>query len=199
MFSYAWAMSLFGAQQMLNLLSPSKAAGAFEGVASATEKELGQSLQSVFKTGDDLQRRMVNLMFGAARPDAQGDGGRADGAGGGAMPVASPTPTPPSPAGDSRESAGGGRAQAGEIPHEADISPDYPFEPHYVEVFGSRMHYIEEGRGDPIVFIHGNPTWSYLWRNVLPHLTSYGRCIAPDLVGYGRGGQAPGEHPGGGR
>lgn len=225
MFSYAWAMSLFGAQQMLNLLSPSKAAGAFEGVASATEKELGQSLQSVFKTGDDLQRRMVNLMFGAARPDAQGDGGRADaatarwptetpgqvgrlsaqpgtqpqgasysaptdsqpsGQGWGAMPVASPTPTPPSPAGDSRESAGGGRAQAGEIPHEADISPDYPFEPHYVEVFGSRMHYIEEGRGDPIVFIHGNPTWSYLWRNVLPHLTSYGRCIAPDLVGYGR-------------
>ena len=39
------------------------------------------------------------------------------------------------------------------------------------------MHYIEEGTGEPIVFIHGNPTWSYLWRNVLPHLVPYGRCI----------------------
>lgn len=48
------------------------------------------------------------------------------------------------------------------------------------------MHYIEEGTGQPIVFIHGNPTWSYLWRNVLPHLTPYGRCIALDLIGYGR-------------
>ena len=53
MFSYTWAMSLFGAQQMLNLLSPSKAAKAFEGVTSATERELGQSLQSVFRAGDE--------------------------------------------------------------------------------------------------------------------------------------------------
>jgi haloalkane dehalogenase len=76
--------------------------------------------------------------------------------------------------------------QRGEIPHEADISPEYPFSPHYVEVLGSKMHYIEEGKGDAIVFLHGNPTWSYLWRNVIPHLSPYGRCIAPDLVGYGR-------------
>src|SRR5438034_5566957 len=53
------------------------------------------------------------------------------------------------------------------------------------EVDGVRMAYVEESRGDPIVLLHGNPTSSYLWRNVLPHLTPLGRCIAPDLVGMG--------------
>jgi haloalkane dehalogenase len=48
------------------------------------------------------------------------------------------------------------------------------------------MHYIEEGSGDPILFLHGQPTSSYLWRNVIPHLTSAGRCIAPDLIGFGK-------------
>jgi haloalkane dehalogenase len=67
-----------------------------------------------------------------------------------------------------------------------DISPDYPYQDHYVEVFGSRMHYIEQGTGDPILLLHGNPTWSYLWRNVIPHLSPLGRVIAPDLIGYGR-------------
>lgn len=65
-------------------------------------------------------------------------------------------------------------------------SPDYPFKPRYVNVHGSRMHYIEEGEGEPILFLHGNPTWSYLWRNVIPHIKPYGRCIAPDLIGMGR-------------
>ena len=65
-------------------------------------------------------------------------------------------------------------------------SPDYPFEPHYVEVHGSRMHYVDEGAGDPVLFLHGNPAWSYLWRNVIPHLRSSNRCIAPDLIGMGR-------------
>jgi haloalkane dehalogenase len=51
------------------------------------------------------------------------------------------------------------------------------------------MHYIEAGEGDPIVFLHGNPTSSYLWRNVIPHLASLGRCIAPDLIGMGRSGK----------
>jgi haloalkane dehalogenase len=76
--------------------------------------------------------------------------------------------------------------QPPELPHESDISPDYNFEPHYVEVFGARMHYVEQGTGSPIVFLHGNPTWSYLWRNVIPHVSPHGRCIAPDLMGYGR-------------
>ena len=66
------------------------------------------------------------------------------------------------------------------------ISAEFPFEPHYVEVEGSRMHYVEEGTGDPILFLHGNPTSSYLWRNIIPHLSSQGRCIAPDLVGFGK-------------
>jgi haloalkane dehalogenase len=52
-------------------------------------------------------------------------------------------------------------------------------------VLGKRMAYIEEGTGDPIVFLHGNPTSSYLWRNVMPHLRGQGRLIAPDLIGMG--------------
>jgi haloalkane dehalogenase len=54
-----------------------------------------------------------------------------------------------------------------------------------VDVLGSRMAYVEAGAGDPIVFLHGNPTSSYLWRNVIPHLEGMGRCIAPDLIGMG--------------
>lgn len=53
------------------------------------------------------------------------------------------------------------------------------------EVLGKRMAYVEVGEGDPIVFLHGNPTSSYLWRNVIPHLEAHGRCIAPDLIGMG--------------
>jgi haloalkane dehalogenase len=54
-----------------------------------------------------------------------------------------------------------------------------------VGVLGSEMAYVEEGEGDPIVFLHGNPTSSFLWRNVLPHVADLGRCIAPDLIGMG--------------
>lgn len=52
-------------------------------------------------------------------------------------------------------------------------------------VDGSQMAYVEWGSGDPIVFLHGNPTSSYLWRDVLPHLSGRGRCLAPDLIGNG--------------
>ncbi|RVU34156.1 haloalkane dehalogenase [Hwanghaeella grinnelliae] len=55
----------------------------------------------------------------------------------------------------------------------------------FVEVKGKRMAYVEMGEGDPIVFLHGNPTSSYLWRNIMPELTGHGRCIAPDLIGMG--------------
>ena len=48
------------------------------------------------------------------------------------------------------------------------------------------MHYVDVGEGDPILFLHGNPTSSYLWRNVIPHCQPHGRCIAPDLIGMGR-------------
>ncbi|MCP4306543.1 MAG: haloalkane dehalogenase [bacterium] len=52
-------------------------------------------------------------------------------------------------------------------------------------VLGKKMAYVEVGSGDPILFLHGNPTSSYLWRNIIPHLTEVGRCIAPDLIGMG--------------
>ena len=66
------------------------------------------------------------------------------------------------------------------------ISADFPFESKYLEVLGSKMHYIEEGEGDPILFLHGNPTSNYLWRNIIPYLSKQGRCIAPDLIGMGK-------------
>ena len=55
----------------------------------------------------------------------------------------------------------------------------------FVEVRGKQLAYVEMGVGDPIVFQHGNPTSSYLWRNIMPHLTDQGRCIAVDLIGMG--------------
>ena len=59
------------------------------------------------------------------------------------------------------------------------------FEKHFKVVNGKRLAYIEEGHGDPIVLLHGNPTSSYLWRNVIPELMASGRVIAPDLIGQG--------------
>ncbi len=55
----------------------------------------------------------------------------------------------------------------------------------FIDVQGKRMAYVEMGKGDPIVFQHGNPTSSYLWRNIMPHLADQGRCIAVDLIGMG--------------
>jgi haloalkane dehalogenase len=66
------------------------------------------------------------------------------------------------------------------------ISSEFTFESKYIDIHGSNIHYIDEGSGDPILFLHGNPTSSYLWRNIIPHLTSCGRCIAPDLIGMGK-------------
>ena len=60
-----------------------------------------------------------------------------------------------------------------------------------VNVHGVEMAYVDVGSGDPIVFLHGNPTSSYLWRNVIPHLSGLGRCLAPDLVGMGESGRTP--------
>jgi haloalkane dehalogenase len=58
------------------------------------------------------------------------------------------------------------------------------------------MAYVDTGEGDPIVFLHGNPTSSYLWRNVIPHVRHLGRCIAPDLIGMGESGKLPEPRPG---
>lgn len=66
------------------------------------------------------------------------------------------------------------------------ISPDFPFESKFIIVLGSKLHYIDEGKGDPILFLHGNPTSSYLWRNVIPYLKPHGRVIAVDNIGFGK-------------
>ncbi len=65
------------------------------------------------------------------------------------------------------------------------ISAAARYEKRRAKVNGKTMAYVEHGRGDPIVFLHGNPTSSYLWRNVMPHLEGAGRLIAPDLIGMG--------------
>jgi len=65
------------------------------------------------------------------------------------------------------------------------ISPEQRYTKQTHEILSSRMACIDEGEGDPIVFLHGNPTSSYLWRNVMPHLEGQGRLIAPDLIGMG--------------
>lgn len=60
-----------------------------------------------------------------------------------------------------------------------------------VSVLGTHMAYVDAGEGDPIVFLHGNPTPSYLWRNIIPYALPFGRCLAPDYVGMGNSGSAP--------
>jgi haloalkane dehalogenase len=67
--------------------------------------------------------------------------------------------------------------------------PDYSFAPHYVEVDGARIHYVDEGPANaaPVLLMHGEPSWSYLYRKMIPIITAAGhRAIAPDLVGFGR-------------
>jgi haloalkane dehalogenase len=64
--------------------------------------------------------------------------------------------------------------------------PGYPFEPHYAEVEGMRMHYLDEGHGDPILLLHGEPDWSYLYRKMIPTLATAFRVVAPDYLGFGR-------------
>ena len=76
------------------------------------------------------------------------------------------------------------------------ISEVMPYEKQFLKVFDRAMAYIETGQGDPIVFLHGNPTSSYLWRNILPYLQRKGRCIAPDLIGMGDSEKLPGSGPG---
>jgi haloalkane dehalogenase len=66
----------------------------------------------------------------------------------------------------------------------------------FVGVLGRRMAYVDVSSGDPIVFLHGNPTSSYLWRKIIPHCTGLGRCLAPDLIGMGDSDKLPTSGPG---
>src|ERR1700760_2221000 len=78
----------------------------------------------------------------------------------------------------------------------SEISAVLPHPKQRMRVLGREMAYVEVGKGDPIVLLHGNPTSSYLWRNVLPHLQPLGRCIAPDLIGMGDSDKLPDSGPG---
>src|ERR1039458_7695084 len=65
--------------------------------------------------------------------------------------------------------------------------PGFPFAPRWRDYDGFRLAHLDEGDGEPVVFVHGEPTWSYLWRRVIPPVRDAGyRCIAPDLPGFGR-------------
>ena len=75
------------------------------------------------------------------------------------------------------------------------ISAAFPYQKQRKRILGREMAYVEAGEGDPILLLHGNPTSSYLWRNVLPHLQPLGRCIAPDLIGMGDSDKLPDSGP----
>src|SRR5437899_3895180 len=79
---------------------------------------------------------------------------------------------------------------------ETAISAAFPYKKQRLRVLGRHMAFVDEGDGDPIVLLHGNPTSSYLWRNVIPHLQPLGRTIAPDLIGMGDSEKLPGSGPG---
>jgi haloalkane dehalogenase len=74
-------------------------------------------------------------------------------------------------------------------PYGIGISPEFPFRKKKMEVLESSIAYVDEGQGKPVVFLHGNPTSSYLWRNIIPHLPAGYRAIAPDLIGMGDSGK----------
>jgi len=75
------------------------------------------------------------------------------------------------------------------------ISSEEKYAKHNITVNGLNMAYVDEGEGDPIIFLHGNPSSSYEWRNVIPHLVGLGRCIAPDLIGMGDSDKLPDSGP----
>jgi haloalkane dehalogenase len=76
------------------------------------------------------------------------------------------------------------------------MSATFPSQKKRNPVLGLEMAYVDEGQGDPIVFLHGNPTSSYLWRNILPHVLGLGRLLAPDLIGMGDSQKLPNSGPG---
>src|SRR5215217_1092402 len=65
------------------------------------------------------------------------------------------------------------------------ISAADAYERHRIAFLETEISYVDTGAGEPVVFLHGNPTSSYLWRNVIPHVAGLGRCLAPDLIGMG--------------
>ena len=74
----------------------------------------------------------------------------------------------------------------GGIPADETFDGTFPFAPHFSTAAGFRMHYVDEGSGEPILLIHGEPTWAYLYRNFIPALSRNFRVIAPDHMGFGK-------------
>jgi haloalkane dehalogenase len=177
---FSWTLSLFGAQQLANLFAPTKAAAAFENATRTMRSELSDTLRSAHRMGELLQDQMIGWAIGETPGDSMDS---------------MPNPDPSRPLSSANRAAGWGPMPFPVFPPSApgtapltapEISPEFPYEPHFIDVYGSRMHFVDVGSGDPILLLHGNPTWSYLWRNIIPYLTPLGRCIAPDLVGFGR-------------
>lgn len=71
----------------------------------------------------------------------------------------------------------------------------FPFAPHYMNLGHFQMHYVDVGEGDPMVLLHGDPTWGYLYRRFLPPLSTYARCIVPDHMGMGKSGVPAAPYP----
>ena len=101
------------------------------------------------------------------------------------LALAAAIPTTP-PASHARPIPGGDRTM---------LTSTLPIQKRRAQVLGRTMAYVEVGQGDPIVLLHGNPTSSYLWRNIIPHLQGLGRCIAPDLIGMGDSDKLPNAGP----
>jgi haloalkane dehalogenase len=86
------------------------------------------------------------------------------------------------------------RAQTGVIAEDVYRTPDerfrdldgYPFTARYLQVHGMRMHYVDEGSGDPVLMLHGEPTWSYLYRKMIPAIAAKHRAVVPDYIGFGK-------------
>src|ERR1700686_5362715 len=76
------------------------------------------------------------------------------------------------------------------------ISAAFPYQKKRQRVLGLEMAYVDEGQDDPIVFLHGNPTFSYIWRNIIPYVQGFGRILAPDLIGMGNSQKLPESGPG---
>jgi haloalkane dehalogenase len=183
LFSMPWQMSVAGVQMMAKMFDPSSWTKLMFDVVRQVQDGTPVSSR---RGGCDSDR--LSHSWNASPPADQSwprpftarppNGGVQRQPGWGPMPAANTasegpaTATPPTPSFA-----------------EPDISPDYPYSAHHVEVYGSKMHYIEAGSGEPILLLHGNPTWSYVWRNIIPHLSSLGHCIGPDLIGYGRSGK----------
>jgi haloalkane dehalogenase len=187
--SFSLRLSLFGARQLANLMSPFTKPAAVTGVAPPSfiapqpspsgDVIAVEGVPSTTSPNSNLDDWWPAL--GRAIPgDSQSKKSSGE-TGWGPMPGSATSKAEPATSGRKPSAA----------PAISAVSPDFPYPSRFVDILGSRMHYIEEGTGRPVLLLHGNPSWCYIWRNIIPHLSPYSRCIAPDLIGYGRSSKQP--------